>query len=91
MRYDIGGHGTTGATGDTTQEDKDMEEIGMDMNMGMDTDMGFKTGMATGKPRKAYARDSGCGVTRRASPRPCGPRNSGYTARTTQRSCGKTS
>lgn len=52
MRYDIGGHGTAGATGDTTQKDKDMGEMDMDMNM--DTDMGFETGMTTGKPRKAY-------------------------------------
>ena len=47
MRYDIGGYGTAGATGDTTQEDKDMGA--------MDMDMGFETGMTAGKSRKAYA------------------------------------
>ena len=56
MRYDgIGGYGTEGATGDTTQEDKDMGAIDMDTDMNMNTDMGFETGMTVGKPRKAYA------------------------------------
>lgn len=55
MRYDIGGHGTAGATGDTTQEDKDMGAIDTNMNMNIDTDMGFETGMTAGKLRKAYS------------------------------------
>lgn len=56
MRYDdIDGYGTAGATGDTTQEDKDMVAIDMDTDMDMNTDMGFETGMTLGKPRKAYA------------------------------------
>lgn len=57
LRYDIGGHGTAGATGDTTQKDTDMGTIDMDTDTDMDTDMGFETGMTTGKPRKAYAFD----------------------------------
>lgn len=55
MRYDIDGHGTEDATGDATQEDKDMGAIDMDTDMDMNTDMGFETGMTVGKPRKAYA------------------------------------